>query len=131
VEKRIINPWEWQNRLGFSQGIEITNGERVLYCAGQASTDEEGRPVHKGDMRAQIRQALDNLEVVLKGAGFGLSDVVRLNYFTTDVEGFFKEYEAALKRLAEAGCQPASKPLGARRLAFKELLIEMEATAVK
>jgi enamine deaminase RidA (YjgF/YER057c/UK114 family) len=63
--------------------------------------------MHKGDMRAQIRQALDNLEVVLKGAGFGLSDVVRLNYFTTDEEGFFKEYEAALKRLAEAGCQPA------------------------
>ncbi len=131
MEKRLINPWEWQNQLGFSQGIEISHGQRVLYCAGQASMDAEGKPAHPGNMRAQVNQALDNLDVVLKAAGFTLSDVVRANYFTTDVDSFFNEYDVVLKRLAEAGCQPACTLLGVARLAFPELMVEIEATAVK
>jgi len=91
----------------------------------------EGRPLHEGDMRAQIRQALDNLEEVLRSAGLSLSDVVRLNYYTTDIESFFAAYEVALSRLQEAGIQPSSTLLGVSRLAFPELLIEIEATAVK
>jgi enamine deaminase RidA (YjgF/YER057c/UK114 family) len=65
VEQRKINPWKWQDQYGFSQGIEVTNAGRVLYCAGQASVDENGKPLHVGDMRKQIDQAFRNLEAVL------------------------------------------------------------------
>ena len=41
-------------------------------------------------MAAQVGLALDNLETVLKEAGFSLSDVVRLNYYTTDVDAFIQ-----------------------------------------
>jgi enamine deaminase RidA (YjgF/YER057c/UK114 family) len=81
-------------------------------------------------MRAQVAQVLDNLEAVLGNAGFKLSNVVRLNYYTTDVDQFFEAYELVLKRLAEANCRPASTLLGVARLAFPELLVEIEATAV-
>ena len=81
-------------------------------------------------MRAQVGQALDNLEEVLRSAGWSLSDVVRLNYYTTDVDSF-AAYEVALSRLQEAGIQPSSTLLGVSRLAFPELLIEIEATAVQ
>ena len=54
MEQRKINPWKWQDQYGFSQGIEVTNASRVLYCAGQASVDDTGKPVHAGDMRKQI-----------------------------------------------------------------------------
>jgi len=91
----------------------------------------DGRPLHAGDMRAQIGQALDNVEVVLKSAGLSLSDVVRLNYYTTNVDDFFAAYEVVLRRLKDAGIQPSSTLLGVSRLAFPELLIEIEATAVK
>jgi enamine deaminase RidA (YjgF/YER057c/UK114 family) len=37
-------------------------------------------------MSAQIAQSLDNLETVLDNAGFEMSDVVRLNFYTTDVD---------------------------------------------
>jgi enamine deaminase RidA (YjgF/YER057c/UK114 family) len=92
--------------------------------------DAEGRPAHPDDMRAQIEQALDNLEAVLEVAGFELSDVVRLNYYTTDVDRFFAEYDIVASRLAESGCRPANTTLGVARLAFPELLVEIEATAV-
>ena len=81
-------------------------------------------------MRAQIIQALDNLETVLRDAGFTLSDVVRLNYYITDVDRFFDTYDALATRLAESGCQPASTLVGVARLALPELLVEFEATAM-
>lgn len=130
MEQRTINPWQWQDALGFSQAIEVTGGERVLYCAGQTSVDADGRPLHPGDMGAQLGVALDNVETVLDRAGYALANVVRLNYYTTDVDVFFAHYEVVLKRLAAAGIQPSSTLLGVTRLAFPELLVEIEATAV-
>jgi enamine deaminase RidA (YjgF/YER057c/UK114 family) len=130
VERRVINPWSWQDQFGFVQAHEVRGVERVLLCAGQTSTDAEGRPAHPGDMRAQVALALDNLETVLREAGLGLADVVRLNYYTTDVDAFLDAYDVVMQRLAGAGCRPASTLLGVARLAFPELLVEIEATAV-
>ena len=131
MERRKINPWAWQNEFGFSQAIEVSGGNRVLYCAGQTSVDAKGRPVHVGDMRGQINMAFENLGTVLKAAGFSLGEVVRLNYYTTDVGSLLAAHEVVAKRLAEADCQPSSTLLGVASLAFPELLVEIEATAVK
>ena len=125
-----VNPWTWQDVFGFSQAVDVTEGARVLFCSGQTSVDADGNPLHVGDMTSQVAQVLDNLEAVLAQAGLGLAHVVRLNYYTTDVDLFFKEYDVAASRLAEAGCRPASTLLGITRLAFPELMIEIEATAV-
>ncbi|HUQ33751.1 MAG TPA: RidA family protein [Pyrinomonadaceae bacterium] len=130
MERKIINPWKWQDQLGFVQANEVTGVNRMLVCAGQAAMSSEGVPLHAGDMKAQITLALDNLETVLKEAGLGWANVVRLNYYTTDVDLFFKEYAVAASRLVESGCRPASTLLGVTRLAFPELMIEVEATAV-
>jgi enamine deaminase RidA (YjgF/YER057c/UK114 family) len=131
VELRKINPWKWQDEYGFSQAIEVTNGSRVLYVAGQASVDDQGKPVHAGDMRKQIEQAFRNLETVLKASGYGLANVVRLNYYTTDVEAFLAAGDVFGSRLAAAGSQPPGALLGVAKLAFPGLMVEIEATAVK
>lgn len=131
MEQRRVNPWTWQTQFGFSQAIDINGAARVLWCAGQASIDADGRPVHAGNMAAQVTKALDNLETVLKAAGLGLTNVVRLNYYTTDVEGLFASFGTIAGRLSAAGCQPASTLVGVNRLAFPELLVEIEATAVQ
>jgi enamine deaminase RidA (YjgF/YER057c/UK114 family) len=129
MERRVVNPWGWQDQFGFVQANEVSGAQRVLLCAGQASVGADGAPLHAGDMRAQVVQALDNLETVLRQAGFGLADVVRLNYYTTDLDAFFAAYDAITSRLSQAGCRPASTLLGVTRLAFPELLVEIEATA--
>jgi enamine deaminase RidA (YjgF/YER057c/UK114 family) len=130
MERRVINPWTWQDQYGFAQAIEVTGSERALFCAGQTSSDADGNPLHAGDMRAQLGQALDNLETVLREAGFELSQVVRLNTYTTDVDAFLEAGEAIAARLAAAGCRPSATLLGVARLAFPEFLVELEATAV-
>ncbi len=131
MKQRIINPWMWQDHMGYSQAIEIIGGQRVLYCAGQASIDADGRPVHPGDMRAQLTQALDNLETVLTEAGYHFANIVRLNIYTPDVDQYFAHVDVIMRRLGQADCRASATLLGVARLAFPELLIELEATAVQ
>jgi len=130
MDRRAINPWSWQDQFGFSQAIEVRAHNRTLYCAGQTSVDSNGAPVHPGDMSAQLAQAMENLQAVLEQAGFKLGDVVRLNVHTTDVDKTLESYGEVVGRLSAAGCQPAMMLLGVSRLAFPELLVEIEATAV-
>jgi enamine deaminase RidA (YjgF/YER057c/UK114 family) len=130
VGHRVINPWTWQDQFGFAQAIEVTGSERALFCAGQTSTDADGNPLHPGDMRAQVGQALDNLETVLHEAGVDLSQVIRLNTYTTDVDALLGCYDVITSRLAAAGCRPSATLLGVARLAYPEYLVELEATAV-
>ena len=40
MDRRVINPWTWQDQFGFVQANEVSNGQRVLFCAGQTSVDE-------------------------------------------------------------------------------------------
>jgi enamine deaminase RidA (YjgF/YER057c/UK114 family) len=129
MERKIVNPWAWQDKIGFVQANALEGPSRVVLCAGQTSVDAEGNPVHAGDFRAQTALALDNLETVLGQAGFGLGDVVRLNYYVTDIQAFFGAGDVLRERFQAAGCRPASTLLGVAALAFPELMIEIEATA--
>jgi enamine deaminase RidA (YjgF/YER057c/UK114 family) len=81
-------------------------------------------------MGDQAKKAFDNLGAVLQAAGLAASDVVRVNYYTTDVD----ELIAVLGPLASdffSDNLPASTLLGVARLAFPQLKIEIEATAAR
>ncbi len=129
MERRIINPWTWQEQFGFNHGHEVTGAERTLYLAGQVSLDDDGNLVHDGDMAGQINKSIDNIEAVLAAADMTLADVVRLNIYTTDVD-LLLENAAVLGRLVEAGSKYTSTLLGVTRLAFPQLLVELEVIAV-
>jgi len=130
VERRAVNPWQWSVAMGFNQGELVEGHTRQVFLAGQTAVSAEGEPQHPGDMAAQIGLALDNVEAVLAGAGMTLANVVRMNIYTTDVDAFLAQYGVAAERLAAAGVAPASTLLGVARLAFPELMVELEATAV-
>jgi enamine deaminase RidA (YjgF/YER057c/UK114 family) len=131
VQRTDVNPWQWSLEFGFSQGLVIEGGSRILFCSGQTSVDGDGTPQHAGDLVAQIGLAADNLQAVLEGAGMTFANLVRLNFYTTDVEGFIaKGGEALGARMGTAGVTPPGTLLGVERLAFPELMIELEATAV-
>ena len=110
MERRIINPWTWQDEFGYVQANEVSGVQRTLYCSGQAANDAQGAAVLAGDMRGQITLAVDNLETLLAAAGFSVADIVRLNIYTTDVDQFFAHYDAFVGRLAEAGMNRRGRP---------------------
>ena len=130
MERTAVNPWEWSVSMGFNQGEVVAGQTRTLFCAGQTSVDADGAPQHAGDMAAQIALALDNLEAVLDQAGMGLGDLVRLNIYTTDVDLLFEHYGVLAARTGAAPVAPPGTLLGVSRLAYPELMVELEATAV-
>jgi enamine deaminase RidA (YjgF/YER057c/UK114 family) len=130
IPHQAVNPWTWQDQFGFSQAITVTPPSRWVFCAGQSSVDSDGAVLHAGDIGAQLAQSFNNLDTVLQQAGTNLSHVVRLNYYTTDVDGLLGAWHLIAERLDEAGCRPTSTLLGVARLAFPDLLIEIEATAL-
>src|SRR4028118_1268379 len=131
MEKKPINPWLWQENYRYSQAVEVTGGQQILYCAGQTAIGPEGTALHKDDMRAQIQLALENLEEVRTLGGYNWSNVVRLSIYTTDLDRFIGHYGELTARLATVVPKPAITLLGVTRLALPELLLEIEATAVK
>lgn len=131
MERRTINPWTWQDQYGYVQANEVIGASRTLVCAGQTAIDAGGNLAHAGDIGAQLELALDNLEAVLEQADFSLADVVRLNVYTTDVDALFSVWPTLVTRLQEGNCRAAMTLLGVARLAFPELLVEIEATAMK
>jgi enamine deaminase RidA (YjgF/YER057c/UK114 family) len=126
---RAVNPWTWQDAYGFSQGVEVQGASRWLVCSGQTSVDAKGNPLHPGDMAAQLRQAFDNLEAVLRRADLTLGDVVRLNYYTTDVAAYLKVAGEAAHRFPIDRPPPAGSLLGVAALFHPDILIEIEASA--
>lgn len=130
MQRTPVNPWQWSLDFGFNQGELLEGHTRELYLSGQAAMSGDGQPQHAGDMAAQVNLALDNIEAVLEQANMGLSNVVRLNIYTTDVDLLFANYGLIAERLGSAGVAPPGSLLGVTRLAFPDLMVELEATAV-
>jgi enamine deaminase RidA (YjgF/YER057c/UK114 family) len=129
MERKAVNPWDWSLKIGFNQAELIEGQRRQLICSGQTSMDADGSPRHPGDMRAQVILSMDNLEAVLAGADMALANVVRFNIYTTDVDELFASFDIFRERFGAAGVQPPCTLLGVTRLAFPELMVELEATA--
>ena len=70
MDRRIINPWTWQDQYGFVQANEVTGATRMLVCSGQTAFDAQGNPTHAGDMGKQIGLALTRISHHRYGFGF-------------------------------------------------------------
>ncbi|MDT0611799.1 RidA family protein [Streptomyces lancefieldiae] len=130
MERNAVNPVSWSVGMGFNQGEVVSGHSRTLYISGQTAMSKEGEPEHDGDMAAQLALAIDNVEAVLAEAGMSLSNLVRLNVYTTDVDLLFPHYGLLAGRLGAAGVRPTTTMLGVTRLAIPGQMVELEGTAV-
>lgn len=70
--------------LPFSEGMVAGN---TLYVAGQEGTDENGKLI-AGGIAAETKAALENIEKVVKSAGFEMKDIVSVTVFLADIKEF-------------------------------------------
>ncbi|RBL89476.1 RidA family protein [Chitinophaga flava] len=129
MEKRIINPWQWQDQRSYVQAVEIKQATATLYCSGQAAVDANGRS-STADMRSQLIEALQNLEQVITEAGYECQGIVRLNIYSTSTAELFTCFDVFQDWIAKHGIQQASTVLEVKGL-FETLNVELEATVVK
>lgn len=70
--------------LPFSDGIVVGN---TLYIAGQQGSDASGKLV-AGGIGPETGATLENIQKVLKAAGFELKDVVNVTVYLADIHDF-------------------------------------------
>jgi 2-iminobutanoate/2-iminopropanoate deaminase len=117
----------------YSHGMTAPAGE-IVVVAGQVGVNRAGKVVGPGDVGAQTKQALDNVRAVLQAAGCGMGDVIRFQTFLThaaDIEGFMQARHEVFPRHFPGGVYPPNTLLIVSRLVKPELLVEIEAMAVK
>jgi len=117
----------------YSHGMTAPAGE-IVVVAGQVGVNRAGKVVGPGDVGAQTKQALDNVRAVLQAAGCGMGDVIRFQTFLThasDIEGFMQARHKVFPRHFPGGVYPPNTLLIVSRLVKPELLVEIEAMAVK
>ena len=117
----------------FSRGLRIDlNGLAILLISGTASIDENGRSVHVGDFRAQLRRTYRNISELLAAEGATWKDVVRTTCYLRDIE---RDYEAFNEErtafFREQGLDPLPASTGIQAILCRpELLVEIEAIAM-
>ncbi|NGM86890.1 RidA family protein [Parapusillimonas sp. SGNA-6] len=112
----------------YNHYVRIDNPRSLIFLSGQLSRDGEGKLVGAGDMAEQTRQAIRNMDAVLKEAGATLEDIVSIVVYTTDIRQF-KEIVAARMEFFKTKL-PTSTIVEVAHLADPGLLIEFQATAV-
>ena len=84
ADKKVIQPKDFPTGRPFSPGILV---DGTLYVAGQTGSDLKTGKLPE-EFEAEVRQALDNIGLVLKEAGKGFEDAVAVQVYLTDMELF-------------------------------------------
>lgn len=79
---KIVQPAGWPRPSGYANAV--TASGRVVSVSGQIGWNPTTETFETDEMAAQVRQALDNLVVVLRAAGAEPRHVVRLTWYVTD-----------------------------------------------
>ena len=105
----------------------------LVIVAGQVGLNAEGR-VPGDDVVSQTKQALENVRTVVEAAGCTMRDLVRLQTFLTrseDIGGFMKARQEVFPTYFPDKAYPPNTLLIVSRLVRPELLVEIEAMALK
>jgi enamine deaminase RidA (YjgF/YER057c/UK114 family) len=124
----VLQPEGWPQPRGYANGI-LARGQMV-FVGGMVGWDAEGH-FAKGFI-AQTRQALLNIDAVLREGGATPEHIVRMTWYVRDMD----EYLAALPELGPCYREvmgrhyPAMALVEVRRLVEPDARLEIEATAV-
>jgi 2-iminobutanoate/2-iminopropanoate deaminase len=128
-----VTPKSFGAPLGmYSHGMVAPGGE-IVVVAGQVGVGAGGA-VATGDVGAQTKQALENVRTIVEAAGCTMGDIVRLQTFLThaeDIPGFMRARGEVFPGYFPDGVYPPNTLLVVTRLVRPELLVEIEAMAVK
>ena len=141
MEKELLGTGHaWEKEFPYTSGgpapwtqICKVKGGTLSFIAGQVAYDDSGRIVGARNMRDQAEQAYNNVRDALKSAGARVSDIVCERVYVPDMEAYIRRGEEVREKFyADAGVTtlPPMTLIGVKRLAIKELMIEVEVIAV-
>jgi len=111
-DKQIISTPRAPAAIGtYSQAVKTG---RTVFLSGQIPLDPKTMQLVEGDIRAQVRQAFENLAAVAEASGGSLADAVRVTVYLTDLAHFPVVNEIMAQYFAEP--YPARAAIGVAAL---------------
>jgi enamine deaminase RidA (YjgF/YER057c/UK114 family) len=128
-QTQFLNPAGLSKPKGFTQVVVAQPG-KLIFISGQTARNASGDVVAKGDLRAQVTQAMENLTTALAAAGATTDDLIKLNYYAVNLKPvdvpIIREVRS---KFLSAEHPPASTLIGVAALNQDDLMIEIEAVA--
>ena len=115
----------WEESFGYSRAVQIGN---VIEVSGTTASEDD-KVIGVGDVTLQAEYIIKKIEHTLVEAGFSLKDVVRTRIFMTDISHW--EEVAKVHSYLFEDVMPACTLVEVSNLIHPDLLIEIEATAIK
>ena len=115
----------WEESFGYSRAVQIGN---TIELSGTTASEDD-KVIGVGDVTLQTEYIIKKIEHTLVEAGFSLKDVVRTRIFMTDIS-LWEEVAKVHSYLFE-DIMPAFTLVEVSKLIHPDLLIEIEATAIK
>jgi 2-iminobutanoate/2-iminopropanoate deaminase len=131
---QVINEaYDYEKPSSFSRALRLDLGDyKVLLISGTASVNEEGKPEHIGDFKAQLWRTYVNITNLLEAEEMSWHDVVRTTNYLRDIErdyGEFNKIRTSFYKWLNLDPLPASTGIQAR-LCWETLLVEIEVWAI-
>ena len=115
----------WEEAFGYSRAVQIGS---TIEVSGTTSSEGD-KVIGLGDITLQTEYIIKKIEYTLLEADFSLKDVVRTRVFITDIS-LWEEVAKVHSYLFE-DILPACTLVEVSKLIHPDLLIEIEATAIK
>ena len=115
----------WEESFGYSRAVQIGN---TIELSGTTASEDD-KVIGVGDVTLQTEYIIKKIEHTLVESGFSLKDVVRTRIFMTDIS-LWEEVAKVHSYLFE-DVMPACTLIEVSKLIHPDLLIEIEATAIK
>lgn len=123
---RFLTPSSIKRPLArYSHGVEVPAGSRLVFCSGQLGIGPDDSV--PADVGAQAELCFANVAAILREAGLGLRDVVRINAYVTD-RSHLRPYMEVRDRLFRHPA-PASTLMIVSGFAREEFKVEVEVVA--
>ena len=126
--QRISSGSPYEPIVGFSRAVRVGDTVYVAGTVAWGDPPEADKLVGPGDVYAQAKQTIRNIEKALQQAGASLKDVVRTRIYLTDISRLNEAARAHGEAFGEI--RPASTMVQVSALAEPEMLVEIEAIAV-
>jgi 2-iminobutanoate/2-iminopropanoate deaminase len=118
----------------FSEAVTVTGigNAKFVYLAGVGAEDENGprgNVRHHGSFLDQCRYAYDKIKRVLAHHGAGLRDVVKVTTYITDLRHRLTLGQCVKETWGDVTF-PTNTLIGVTTLAFPEMIVEVDVTAI-